>query len=174
MLKIFVPIALLVLLLGFYYYDKNAEVQNDGAQIDAVTSHSGIELGITELELILKRGNPDNLVDQDARKIYSYVYSQALVFYLYDVAGTYILKTICDTKPQNTPLSINEEDSESDIITKLGSNYQESIDINGFDKLLFYPEYNVVYFLRENKLHTYCVTSKNNFGFKEENTEGDE
>lgn len=131
------------------------------------TSLSGITLGMSELDVTLAKGAPDEVSELDPisdgfRKylLYKGSYDSYTYAILRGSKDKLFVTDICDNGGYGKVLGFGEYSSESDIISKLGTPSNVSVNQQGTEKLLSFPQWNAAFEIEKSHAKKVCVTSR--------------
>lgn len=173
-LGFFKVVAVIILLgaligVGAWLYSR----YQDRPQI--VTSLNSISLGMSEVDVTLAKGEPDQISDLDAtpdgfRKflIYNKIGDSYTYAILRGSKESMIVTEICDKGGYGEVLGFGVQTPINRIIEKLGEPASVSINKNGTEKLISYPRWNSAFELAQGSVMKVCVTSQPEIRYSEE------
>jgi hypothetical protein len=165
---------------GWYAYQNRPQV---------VTELDGVRLGMTPLEVKLLKGAPTAASemtqepDRSAggeepspatfRLAWTFGNTQSFGGVLYVVfrgAARDHLKTsiICETDGYDKALGLGRFNSEREIVEKLGSPSEQSIDRQGLKKTISYKRWNVAYEITKGSVSSVCITASGRVRYRHE------
>lgn len=142
-------------------------------------SLNGITLGMSEVEVTLAKGKPDQISELDTtedgfRKFLLYKGSQDDFTYAI-VRGperAMSVTDICDKGGYGKVLGFGDYTSEKRLVEKLGAPASTSINKEGTEKLLTYPQWNAAFEIAKGSVIKVCVTSREEMRYSEEYDSG--
>lgn len=150
-----------VLGMGAWLYNKN-EIRPQ-----VMSSLNGINLGMSEVDVILKKGEPDDTSDSVPGEN---EYSRWLLYLGYGTSYTYaylrgpkdsmVVVDVCDVGGYGSALGLSSSSSEEDVIEKLGQPSSISLNEDGTAKLISYPQWNAAFEIDRGRVNKVCVTSR--------------
>ena len=135
------------------------------------TSLQDISLGMTQVEVTLVKGKPDRvLTDEDSETlIYDRGESDSdAVFLRGKTPEELVVRDVCSTSSYGSVQGIGRFSSENKLIEKLGEPSSVSINRDGTEKIVTYPEWNAAYGIKRGEVSRYCITSRPAMKFKAE------
>ena len=140
-----------------------------------MSSLNGINLGMSEVDVTLKKGDPDDTSD---RELSENEHSRWLLYLGYGVAYTYaylrgpkdsmVVVDVCDVGGYGSALGLSSSSSEEEIIEKLGQPSSISLNEDGTAKLISYPQWNAAFEIERGGVNKVCVTSREALRFSVE------
>lgn len=170
-LKGFVFVAGLAALIagGFWLYD----IYGNRPQV--MSSLGGIRLGMSEVDVTLKKGKPDekhelNKISDKYRKYLLYRYKRGANLYaIFDgKKDTMIVTVVCESVISGRVLGFKHYSLEKEIVDKLGPPSQLSINQDATRKILSYPKWNAAFETEKGKITEACVTSRSQIRYSVE------
>lgn len=159
----------LLALASFWLYTKYEN------RPQVVSSLNGVSLGMSEIEVTLAKGKPNEFSESNESKKLTkglkyngYTDSYTLVLLDGPTKNSYVVNTICDNRGYGKVLGLGNYSSEKDIYEKLGKPSYISIYKDGTLKLITYPEWNVAFEISKGQVDEVCVTSRSEFRYNEE------
>ena len=144
-----------------------------------MASLNGINLGMSEVEITLAKGEPDQIseldpLDDGFRKFL--LYKGSLNDYTYAILrgpeGAMSVTAICDKGGYGKVLGFGDYTSEKRLVEKLGAPASTSINKEGTEKLLTYPQWNAAFEIAKGSVIKVCVTSREEVRYSEEYDSG--
>lgn len=143
------------------------------------TELGGIELGLTSLDVQLKRGKPDQVLDteKDGDSTISWQYSSrftddAQLTVTFDKKGDpngeLQVAIVCEKGSKYSFLGIDQFSNEETIRRKLGAPTETSIREDGLAKLISYKDWNAAFGLEQDLLQLICISSNGKVRFSKE------
>lgn len=132
-----------------------------------MSSLNGIHLGMSEVDVTLKKGKPDQIAELDTapdgfRKLL--VFKASNDSYTYAILrgnkDSMVITDICDKGGYGRVLDFGEYSSEMEVLEKLGEPSNVSINEKGTGKLLSYPQWNAAFEIEKGNIVEVCVTSR--------------
>ncbi len=140
-----------------------------------MSSLNGISLGMSEVDVTLQKGEPDQIDERDTtpdgfRKIL--VYKGTSDSYTYAILrggkDSRVVTNICDKGGYGRVLGFGQYSSEMDVLEKLGEPSSVSVSEQGTEKILSYPQWNAAFKLAKGNITTVCVTNRPKMRFSVE------
>lgn len=132
-----------------------------------VSSLNGITLGMSELDVTLTKGVPDetskpDLASDGFRKVLLYKgsYDSYTYVILRGPEEKIVVTEICDKGGYGRVLGFGEYSSESDVIRKLGTPSNVSVNEQGTAKLMSFSQWNAAFEVEKGSVVKICVTNR--------------
>lgn len=133
----------------------------------AMSSLNGITLGMSEVDLTLQKGMPDQILSLDPT---SDGFKKNLLFKRSGESHTYVqlsgeneksmvVTIICDYSEYGRVLGFGKYSSETEVLEKFGEPSVVSINENGTKKLLNYPKWSAAFEVEKGTIVKACLTS---------------
>lgn len=142
----------------YYQYDNRPQI---------VTTLNGISLGMSEVDVTLQKGKPDQVSELDPiedgyRKFLLYKgFSDAYTYtILRGQKESMVVTDICDKGGYGRVLGFGEYSSEEDVVEKLGKPSNVSVNEKGTEKILSYQKWNAAFEVAQGAVTKVCVTNQ--------------
>jgi|GEM_PF-3689624 len=131
-------------------------------------SLDGIELGMSEVDVTLLKGEPVSRTplkttdNEQYRELATYgAHSTTSLFvYFGGMKGALHVDSVCMQEDTFSIFGLGQFSSEQDVLDKLGTPSGTSINAKGTRKLLTFDSWHVAYEIQQGKVITMCVTNK--------------
>ncbi len=140
-----------------------------------MTSLNGINLEMSEVDVTLAKGEPDQVSELDKtpdgyRKflLYKGSYDSYTYAILRGPLDSMRVSDICDKGGYGKVLGFGDYTSERDLVEKLGEPSTVSINQDGTEKLVTYPQWNAAFGIAKGSVTKVCVTNRREMRYKSE------
>lgn len=141
-------------------------------------SLNGIHLGMSEVDVTLQKGEPDQVSEIDPtpegfRKylVYKGVSDSYTYANLRGKRDSMLVTDICDQGGYGRVLGFDRYSSENAVLEKLGEPSHVSINDKGIEKLISYPRWNAAFKIERGHIVAVCITSRPYMRFLNEYSE---
>jgi len=128
-----------------------------------VDTLDGVKLGMSQLDVQLAKGKPtDSEVDDDGDAISVYSTSEGvfmLIVFRGDKPDQLKAAVVCEHGGYSTLLGLGKNNSEQDVLKKLGPPTSTSVHAAGLSKLISYAPYKVGYEIEKGQVQEVCISS---------------